>query len=107
MRFKTFFAAILNEASHSDVESATKNMHEITKRPFSELFGNRERFLVRGLTSELAEVPASLNFDLKKFDSKKRTYDGRNINTVLKEIYNNLVYKNTKDLINDIISSYP
>lgn len=90
----------LVEARQEMVDKIADALNKVEDRPFGELFGKTDRFLIKVWNPQFEKSVKSLDLDLSKFDFGRRTYDGKNINGFLKNLGKDFVNKE-KDLWKD------
>ena len=83
--FKEYFYAFL-EARQEMVDKIGDAVNKVEDRPFGELFGKTDRFLIKVWNPQFEKSVKSLGLDLSKFDWKNSTYMGNNINAFIKKL---------------------
>ena len=101
MRFKAFF-----EAHLQNIEKIKDAIDNVEARPFKELFGDKDRFLIKVYNPEFSKATRTIQVNPKTINWEKRTISDKNIplstyiKTKLEEVENS---KQTVDeIINDI-----
>lgn len=85
--FAKYISSLLNEATQEEIDKLKEAMDKVSNRPFNELFQDKgDRFLIKVYNPTFEKSAKALNLDIEKFDWKKREYDGKNINRLLKEL---------------------
>jgi hypothetical protein len=83
--FKEYFYAFL-EARQEMVDKIGDALNKVEDRPFGELFGKTDRFLIKVWNPQFEKNTKALGLDLSKFDWKNSTYMGNNINAFIKKL---------------------
>tara|TARA_R110000868_G_scaffold101053_1_gene278186 strand:+ start:78 stop:1769 length:1692 start_codon:yes stop_codon:yes gene_type:complete len=91
MNFKLFF-----EAKQEFIDQIQDAIDKVDERPFNELFGDKNRFLVKVYNPNFEQNAKYFDLDIEKFDWKKRTYKDKNINSTLKRILRSYTDKRDK-----------
>jgi hypothetical protein len=92
MTFKEYFYAFL-EAKQEMVDKIGDALNKVEDRPFGELFGKTDRFLIKVWNPQFEKNTKALGLDLSKFDWKNQTYNGKKINGFLKNLGKDFVNK--------------
>ena len=79
MNFKLFL-----EAQKEDIARIQDAMDKVSERPFNELFGKKNRFLVKVYNPKFEQAARYHDMDPAKFDMATRKYGDKHIYTVIK-----------------------
>lgn len=68
---------VLQEVVQKEVDELRGELDNLEKRPFGELFGKRERFIVRYQNEKFAQAFSIIGGDMEKIDLIRGTYNGK------------------------------
>lgn len=81
LEFKDFYL----EATQNFIDKIKDSIDKVSERPFNELFGDKDRFLIKVYNPEFEKNAHDSGLEIDQFDFNKRTYDGKDINTFIKK----------------------
>ena len=99
MTFRTFF-----EAKEADMELIRAAVDKVEDRPFKDLFGDKDRFLVKVYNPDFTKNMKELDLDRDKMDLQKRTYDGVPLGPMFRKMIEDK--RNTRPKMRDLFQKF-